>query len=119
MTRTWNVMPQPAVRSRGNFWVLDYGGTGPADHIYTAWYAQRDIWRYFLVPRWNVGPKCRYADMKNPVAGYGLGAECVPNRVMVPAGVYPTAGWGPLLAALEGLAVGTSLGYLLGHRIGT
>ena len=120
-TKTYESCPLQGYDQIGNMWVLDYGGTTPADHIYTAWYAQRDIWNHFLVPRWNGVPACRFADMKNPMQGLGaLGADdCVSNRVYVPSGTYDTASiLRPILAGLEGLAVGVSLGYLLGHRIG-
>ena len=58
ITRTWDVMPQPAIRSRGNFWVLDYGGAGEPDHVFQARHVQGALWRTFLAPRWNAGMDC-------------------------------------------------------------
>jgi hypothetical protein len=112
-TKTYETSPLGAVDQIGNFWVLDYGGTLGCDHIYVAWYGQRDIWRTFLAPRLNAGQFCKAPSLM------GLGAECIPARVFVPEHVYQSE---PVLAtlgpAIGGLAVGGALGYVFGKALG-
>lgn len=71
--------------SIGNLWRLEYGGGQASDHIRVAKSASQNIWKTFLVPRWNAGVTCRGPDIA--VSGFGS-AECVPNRVVVPEGLY-------------------------------
>ena len=114
-TRTYDGPPLAALDEIGNFWSLDYGGTGPTDHIYVAWYAQRDVWRCFLAPRWNAGIGCRMPAL----AGLGQSQyECEANRVIIPPGTYPTGSfWLQLGATVGGLALGTAAGYLFGRAL--
>jgi hypothetical protein len=113
-TKEFEESPLLSYDQRGNFWSLDYGGTGGPDHCYVAWYGQRDIWRALLAPRLNQGIGCRMPDLS------GLGrAYCLPNRVLVPEGVYPTGSLlAPLAALVGGLAVGTGAGYWAARAIG-
>jgi hypothetical protein len=113
-TKEFPESPLLGYDQRGNFWSLDYGGTGGPDHCYVAWYAQRDIWKVLLAPRLNEGIGCRMPDLS------GLGRDyCLPNRVLVPEGVYPTGSiLEPLLAFVGGMVVGTGAGYLAGRMLG-
>lgn len=113
-TRTYDTNAIASVDQIGNFWTLDYQGTGPADHVYVAWYGQRDVWRCFLAPRMNAGASCRY-----DLAGLGSSGECMPTRVTIPPGTFETSSlWMPILAAAGGLGVGTGLGYWFGRKLG-
>ena len=113
-TKVFEESPLLTYDQRGNFWNFDYGGTGGPDHCYVAWYAQRDLWAALLAPRLNGAATCRIPDLS------GLGADqCIPNRVLVPEGVYPTGSvLTPLLAMLGGLGVGTAVGYAAGCKLG-
>lgn len=115
ISKTWTTMPQPGITAIGNCWNLDYGGNAEPDHIFMSRYVQRAIWHTFLAQRFNEGVHCSLTDL--PVAG--LGAECAPNKVEVPPGVFPTAPmWPGLTAAGLGLALGTAVGYWAGRRLG-
>lgn len=49
--------------------------TGPASHIYTAYYVQGAIWKQFLIPRWNGNDACTVVSApKNipPIVVYSL-----------------------------------------------
>jgi hypothetical protein len=72
--------------SIGNLWRLEYAGGQAADHIRVANFASQNIWSTFLVSRWNAGVSCRSPDIS--VSGLGAADECVPNRVVVPDGLY-------------------------------
>jgi hypothetical protein len=113
-TKTFEQSPLGAVDQVGNAWFLNYGGTLGVDHIYVAWYGQRDIWRSFLAPRLNSGVLCKVPSL----AGLGE-TECAPNRVLIPQDVYPASPmFGNMGAALGGLAAGVSVGYLFGKIVG-
>jgi hypothetical protein len=113
-TKTFDVSPLQSVDQIGNAWFLNYGGNLGVDHIYVAWYGQRDIWRTFLAPRLNSGVLCKAPSLA------GLGAdECLPHRKLVPEDVYKAAPvFGNLGASLGGLAAGTAVGYLFGKVVG-
>lgn len=114
-TKTWERSPLDAVDFYGNFWTLDYGGTGPADHVYVSWYGQRDIWKCWIAPRLHAQVGCR-----SQLSGLGAGlGGCVENKVFIPAGIFPTSGLLPqLLGTLGGLSIGAGLGYMLGRKLG-
>ncbi len=111
ITRTWDAMPEPGVASRGNYFTLDYGGSNEADHVFQARYVQGALWRAFLVPRWSEPASC-----PSPL-GQDEAGGCVTPGVLAPPSVYqirPSHNWP---AALAGLALGVTGGYLLGHGI--
>jgi hypothetical protein len=112
-TKTFSESPLQSIDQIGNFWALDYGGSIGCDHIYVAWYGQRDIWRALLAPRLNHGAVCKLP----PLAG--LAEQCLSNRVLIPADVYPAT---PILATLGpmlgGLLAGTAVGYAFGKAVG-
>jgi hypothetical protein len=113
ITKTWPEMPMPDVTAIGNYWSLDYGGNAEPDHVFQAIYAQGAIWKSFYAPRLNSGVRCRLPDLA------GLSGSCIPNKVLVPEGLFPTGsalfGAG---AAAAGLAVGAALGYWTGSLFG-
>jgi hypothetical protein len=112
-TKTFDASPLKSVDQIGNSWFLNYGGTLGVDHIYVAWYGQRDIWRTFLAPRLNSGVLCKAPSLA------GLGQDCIPHRQLVPENVYEAAPvFGNLGASLGGLAAGTAVGYLFGKVVG-
>ncbi len=116
--KTFEKSPVSEWQGYGNYWTFNYGGRGPADHIYVSWYAQRDIWGGLLAPRLNSGIQCR----SGAVQGLGVTADeegCRPNRQLVPEGTYTTGTYLWTWAAfLGGLAAGTTAGYLYGKRLG-
>jgi len=68
--KTWTSMPVPVIDvAVGNMFALNYGGTGPADHVLQAWHIQRAIWETFLAPRWNAGRTMAVASLR------GMGAD--------------------------------------------
>lgn len=99
----------------GNAWFLDYGGTEPADHVYVAWYGQRDIWEGLLLPRLEESLVCARPPS---TSGFGWVAECQGNRAILDASVYPTdVSWRPGAVMFGGLLAGTCLGYLVGRIV--
>lgn len=117
ITKTWTEMPMPDMTAIGNAWNLDYGGNAEPDHVFQAVYVQRAIWHAFLSARLNSDLRCRIPDLSGLS---GLGAtECVPNKVLVPEGLFPTqsllASWG---AAIAGLALGAGVSYWAANKLG-
>jgi hypothetical protein len=115
-TKTFTESPLSEWHQWGNFWTFNYGGRGPADHIYVAWYAQRDIWAGLLAPRLNSGVQC-----SSGVSGLGAASDegCQPSRELVPEGTFETGSYLTIVAAfLGGIAAGTAAGFIYGRRIG-
>ena len=109
IVRTWDVMPMPAVTSRGNYFVLDYGGNNEADHIFQSRYVQGAVWRTFVRARWAEGV--------GGCAMQGLDDRCQPRGVVVPDGVYdvpeaPAWGW-----FVGGLVAGFGLAFAAGVSV--
>jgi hypothetical protein len=114
ITKTWSEMPTPQIQAIGNAWNLDYGGNVEPDHVFQAVYVQRAIWRTMLAARLNSDLRCRIPDLA------GLGATtCVPNKVLVPEGVFPThSALASVGAAIAGLALGGAVGYWATNKLG-
>lgn len=113
ITRTWEAMPEPDIRGKGNFYVLDYGGDNEADHVFQARYVQGAAWRTFVGPRWQAPFACPPTESE---AGGDTG-QCAGAGVFAPPGLYQTSEGSHWAWALAGLAVGTGLGYLAGLAV--
>jgi hypothetical protein len=109
----WAEVPPPLMKARGNYYAMNFGGTYGADHAFIAWFVQRGIWRAMLAPRWNEGLDC-----KPPKPASGLGqAFCGPGGIVVPDGTFPTPVGPNWPAALLGLVVGATVGFVGGGML--